>query len=66
MAQWIEVIPAYGREYTTAKAARADWNADLDFQETVSGSYVNKSGAKALDLSVTLRFCNLTKVAATK
>lgn len=66
MAQWIEVVPAYGRDYTTAKAAKADWNADLDFQDTVSGSYVNKTGAKALGLSVTLRFCRNTKVAATK
>jgi hypothetical protein len=25
------VTPAYGRDYKSAKAARADWNADKDF-----------------------------------
>jgi hypothetical protein len=31
MAQHITVMPAYGRDYTTAKAARADWLAEKDF-----------------------------------
>ena len=25
------VTPAYGRDYKSAKAAKADWNADMDF-----------------------------------
>jgi hypothetical protein len=53
---WIEVTPAYGRDYTTAKAAKADWNADKDFRETATGSYINKSGAARLGLSVTIRY----------
>jgi hypothetical protein len=28
----IPVVPAYGRDYKTAKAAHADWRAGQDFQ----------------------------------
>jgi len=46
------VIPAYGRDYTSAKAARADWDANRDFMiSDVSlgknnGRYVNKEQVK--------------------
>lgn len=59
---WIEVTPAYGRDYKNQKEVKADWNADLDFQETASGSYINKSGAKALDLKVIVRYSRNMKV----
>jgi hypothetical protein len=32
MSAWIEVTPAYGRDYTTAKAAKADWNKGFDLK----------------------------------
>lgn len=63
---WIEVQPAYGRDYTTAKAAKQDWKDGKDFQETSSGSYVNKSGAEALGLSVTIRYARSLKVTSAK
>jgi hypothetical protein len=63
---WIEVTPAYGRDYTTAKAAKADWKDGKDFQDTASGSYVNKADADRLGLSVTIRFCRNLKVTGTK
>lgn len=63
---WIEVSPAYGRDYTTAKAVKADWKAGKDFQDLASGSYVNKEDAERLDLNVTIRYANLRKVTGTK
>lgn len=59
---WIEVTPAYGRDYKNQKEVKADWNADKDFQDTASGSYINKSGAKALGLKVIVRYAKLQKV----
>lgn len=59
---WIEVEPAYGRDYKNQKDVRADWNADRDFQETASGSYINKSGAAALGLKVIIRYGKRLKV----
>ena len=59
---WIEVVPAYNRDYKNQKQVKEDWNADLDFKDTVSGSYINKSGAKALGLKVIVRYNKLEKV----
>lgn len=63
---WIEVVPAYGRDYTTAKAVKADWKAGKDFKDTASGAYVNKADAERLGLSVTLRYSKQLKVTDTK
>ncbi len=58
--------PAYGRDYKTAKAAKADWKAGKDFiiQDFTSpwdGKPCNiDSGAPV----TTLRFCQLRKVCA--
>lgn len=62
MTQWIEVVPAYGRDYTNQIGVKRDWNADKDFQEVVSGSYINKSGAKALGAKVIVRYDKHRKV----
>jgi hypothetical protein len=59
---WIEVEPAYGRDYTTAKAAKQDWKDGKDFRETSSGSYVTKEEAKRQGLSVTIRYAKSLKV----
>lgn len=53
---WITVTPAYGRDYKNKAEVFADWDADKDFRETASGSYVNKSGADALGLKVIIRY----------
>lgn len=63
---WIEVVPAYGRDYTSAKAAKADWNDGKDFRETSSGSYVTKAEAERLGLSVTIRYAKSLKVTSTR
>lgn len=62
MSTYIEVTPAYGRDYTTAKAAKQDWKEGKDFRDTVSGSYVNIEDAKRLDLKVIIRFAKNMKV----
>ncbi len=31
MTKYVEVTPAYGRDYKSAKAAKADWQAGKDF-----------------------------------
>lgn len=62
MSTYIEVTPAYGRDYTTAKAAKQDWKDGKDFRDTVTGSYVNIEDAKRLDLKVIIRFAKNMKV----
>jgi hypothetical protein len=66
MSEWIEVTPAYGRDYTSAKAAKADWNKGLDFLDTVLHRYVSKPYADAHDLKVIIRYAKNLKVTGTK
>jgi hypothetical protein len=66
MTSWMEVEPAYGRDYTTAKAAKQDWKDGKDFRETSTGSYVNKDGAERLGMSVVIRYAKSLKVTGTK
>lgn len=63
---WIEVEPAYGRDYTTAKAAKADWAAGKDFRETSTGSYITKAEAEKQGLSVNIRYAKSLKVTGSK
>ena len=62
MDKWIEATPAYGRDYTNQKAVVADWLADKDFRETTTGSYVNRSQAQRMGLSVIIRYDKDRKV----
>lgn len=59
---FIEVVPAYGRDYKNQAEVKKDWNADKDFQDTVTGSYTNKSDCKNLGLSVIVRYSRQMKV----
>ncbi len=59
--------PAYGRDYTTAKAARADWQAGKDFLiadffDPFDGKPINKQDADRAGLTVNLRFDGLAKI----
>jgi hypothetical protein len=61
------VVPAYGRDYTTAKAARADWKAGKDFLiadffDPYDGKPINKQDADREGLKVNIRFNRLTKI----
>ncbi len=60
---------AYGRDYKTAKAAIADFNANKDFvvrdMFSGGGSYVNKEQL-TVGQSVVIRFCSDRKVTSVK
>jgi hypothetical protein len=64
------LTPAYGRDYKSAKAVKADFNLDKDFVvvsiiDPACGRYVNK--ADLLDQgSVRIRYAKLTKVTVVK
>lgn len=58
------VVPAYGRDYKSAKAAKADWIADKDFRicdisSRWDGCYVNRPQVNG---SVKLRYAKLGRV----
>ena len=60
----LTVIPAYGRDYKTAKAAKADWAANLDFIiadhfHQYDGKPVNREQINGKP--VMIRFCQLRK-----
>lgn len=45
----INVVPAYGRKYTSLTAALKDWDAGKDFKITsgmYAGAYINKEDAR--------------------
>ena len=62
------LTPAYGRDYTTAKGARASWDRGDDwiinqFFHPYDGKPINQVQAVLEGLDITLRFDNLRKVA---
>lgn len=59
---YIEVTPAYGRDYKNQTALLADWRADKDFREVTTGSYINRSGALRMGYSVIVRYADSRKV----
>lgn len=59
---WIEVMPAYGRDYKNQKDAKADWNADKDFIETASRRSTNKTDCRRMGLKVIIRYSDNLKV----
>lgn len=64
---YIEAVPAYGRDYTNQKAVKADWDAGKDFLAMGpfgSLGYVNKQDAKAQGLNVLIRYAKQMKVLA--
>jgi hypothetical protein len=63
----LTVLPAYGRDYQTAAAARADWDASKDFIvadyfDPYDGKYINKQDADRGSIKVQLRFRNQTQI----
>lgn len=58
------IVPAYGRDYKSARAAKDDWTAGKDFliadmSSPHDGRYVN---VKDYGGRVTIRYAGLTKV----
>jgi len=55
-----ELVPAYGRDYKSAKAAAADWKGGKDFRLALQGCYTSIKDWKPTDKLV-LRYGNLMK-----
>ena len=60
------VTPAYGRDYRSARAARDDWNNDLDFIAQPEGKCINKSQADMYGFTVHIRFAKMRMVCVAK
>ena len=61
----LTVIPAYGRDYKSAKAVKADFDANKDFLicdmfSADDGRYVNAEQLKSGD-TLAIRYANKTK-----
>lgn len=66
---FITVLPAYGRDYKSAKDVKADWDANKDFvicdiMSPDDGRYINKQDAKGM--TVNIRYSKKTKVTVVK
>jgi hypothetical protein len=64
------LTPAYGRDYKSAKAVKADFDANKDFEVAdlfsgTSGRYINKEQIPA-GTRVTLRYDRLMKLVVIK
>jgi hypothetical protein len=56
----IHALPAYGRDYKSAAAAKADWAAGKDFQCAMTGRYL--SVRDEVPGEVWVRYARLTKL----
>jgi hypothetical protein len=66
----IHLVPAYGRDYTSKKAAIADFEANKDFMindisSPFDGRYVNREDLQGDGIRVFIRYKKLTQVACT-
>ena len=60
----LTVIPAYGRDFKTAKKARESWDAGQDWiVADCSNRWDGRPVNNAQIDDVLLRFCSLTKIA---
>ncbi len=62
MTTYQTVVPAYGRDYRSKKAALTDWNAYRDFRCEPQGRYITKAEADASGLVIELRYNRLMQV----
>jgi hypothetical protein len=58
------IVPAYGRDYKSAAAAKADWEAGKDFRiADISSPYDGKYCSKRDGLTnITIRYDKLQKI----
>ncbi len=56
----IHAVPAYGRDYKSALAVKADWAAGKDFLCAVTGRYL--SARDNLENQIWIRYSNLRKI----
>lgn len=67
MPTYYSAVPAYGRDYKSAKAVKEDWDAGKDFiiQHLGQSTYINKYD-KTPDIVLNIRYAKLTKVCVIK
>jgi hypothetical protein len=58
----IHAVPAYGRDYKSGPAVKADWLAGKDFRCAVSGQYLSARGPYPLQVEVWVRYAKLSKL----
>ncbi len=66
--QFMTLVPAYGRDYKTAKAAKEDFAANKDFMMASivdGGRYINREQIESGTV-VNIRFKRLTQIAQVK
>lgn len=65
--QYLSAIPAYGRDYKSAKDVKADWEAGKDFliQDVREHGYINKAD-KPANVTLNIRYAKLRKVVVIK
>jgi len=56
----IHALPAYGRDYKSASAVKADWQAGKDFRCAVTGRYL--SARDNVPAEVWVRYAKLMKL----
>jgi hypothetical protein len=59
---YIEVMPAYGRDYKNQKEVIADLKAGKDFQLTTTRQYINLPQMQEHQFRVIIRYGKLMKV----
>lgn len=59
-------VPAYGRDYKSAKAVKEDWQAGKDFLLEPSGQYANKDSPFPKGTTLNIRYKKLTQVCVVK
>ena len=62
MGSYIEVVPAYGRDYKNKAEVIADLIGKKDFKLTTTGQYIGLDEMIANDFSVIVRYGKLLKV----
>ena len=67
MSNFLTVVPAYGRDYTSANAARVDWCDNKDFIiadnfNPYDGKPINRDQAVQAGYRVHIRYARLAKV----
>ena len=70
MTQYIGAVPAYGRDYKSQAAVKADWAAGKDFRisdvtHPDYGRYINKADLPK-GATMMIRYARLTKIVAIK
>lgn len=59
---YVEVLPAYGRDYRSAGAAKADWKRGVDFIEATTRRYCSQRDFTGPDVKVIIRYDQQRKV----